>query len=73
MKSADTAIRQLQRALNALTRGNGAPRLVVDGRLDRRTVAALIRFLAARGPEGEAALARAVAALRSPQLAAPVA
>ena len=39
------------------------PRLNVDGRLGRKTVAALARFLAARGPEGEARLVRAMRAL----------
>jgi lysozyme family protein len=58
-----TAIRLLQRSLNALGRGTGCPRLAVDGRLGRRTVAALARFLAARGAEGEVALVRALAAL----------
>ena len=58
------AIRRLQRSLNALGRGLGVPRLNVDGRLGRRTVAALARFLSARGPEGEEALRRALHALR---------
>lgn len=66
------AIRRLQRALNALARGGAARRLCVDGRLGRKTAAAFVRFLAARVPEGEAALVRAVAALRSSQLPAPV-
>ena len=63
MEITGIAIRRLQRSLNALGRGLGMPRLKVDGRLGRRTVAALARFLAARGPEGEAALARALVAL----------
>lgn len=41
----------------------GTPRVSIDGRLGRKTVAALARFLAARGAEGEAALVRAIAAL----------
>jgi lysozyme family protein len=57
------AIRRLQRALNALGRGLDLPRLKVDGRPGRRTVAALARFLAAREREGEAALDRALRAL----------
>jgi lysozyme family protein len=73
MEITGIAIRYLQRALNALGRGNGARHLLVDGRLGRKTVAAFVRFLAARGPEGEAALARALAALRSSHLPAPVA
>ena len=63
MEIADNAIRKLQRSLNALGRGTGLPRLRVDGRLGRRTVAALARFLAAREREGEAALVRALRAL----------
>ena len=63
MKITDIAIRRLQRSLNALGRGRGMPRLNVDGRLGRKTVAALARFLAARGPEGEARLVRAMRAL----------
>ena len=57
------AIRRLQRALHALGRGLGLPRLKVDGRLGRKTVAALARFLAAREREGEAALLRALRTL----------
>lgn len=58
------AIRRLQRALNALNRGSGgARRLAVDGRLGRRTIAMLFRFLSARGAEGEAALVRAIAVI----------
>jgi len=63
MESADIAIRRLQRSLNALSRGFGLPLLTVDGRLGRKTVAAIIRFLAAREAEGEAALIRAISAL----------
>ena len=37
--------------------------IAVDGRLGRRTVAALARFLALRQAEGEAALVRALRAL----------
>lgn len=58
------AIRRLQRSLNAFGRGLGIPRLRVDGLLGRKTVAALARFLAARGPGGEEALLRALTALR---------
>jgi hypothetical protein len=63
MEIADIAIRRLQRSLNALGRGGGLPRLKVDGRLRRRTVAVLIRFLATRELEGEEALVRALRAL----------
>jgi len=60
MEITDQAIRRLQRALNALARGSGFPRLAVDGQLGRMTIAALARFLATRGAEGEAALVRAI-------------
>ena len=63
MEITGIAIRRLQRSLNALGRGTGIARLKVDGRLGRKTVAALIRFLAARESEGEAALVRAITAL----------
>lgn len=63
MDVADPAIRLMQRSLNALGRGGGLPPIPVDGRLGRRTVAALVRFLAARGAAGEAALVRALTAL----------
>ena len=63
MEVTDIAIRRLQRSLNALGRGLGMPQLRVDGRLGRKTVAALARFLAAREQEGEAALVRALRAL----------
>ena len=63
MEVTEVAIRLLQRSLNALTRGSGVSRLAVDGRLGRHTVAALARFLAARGREGEARLVRAMRAL----------
>jgi lysozyme family protein len=58
------AIRRLQRSLNALGSDTGIPRLRVDGQLGRKTVGSLARFLAARGGEGEAALVRALQALR---------
>lgn len=63
MEITEIAIRRLQRALNAFGRGTEVPRVRVDGRLGRRTAASLIRFLAEHGPQGEAALARALAAL----------
>ena len=63
MKITESATRRLQRSLNALARGSGLKRVAVDGRLGRGTVAALIRFLACRGPEGEATLVRAMKAL----------
>jgi lysozyme family protein len=63
MKMTDDAIRLLQRALNALGRGTGLKRIPADGRAGRGTFAALIRFLAARGREGEAMLIRAMRAL----------
>ena len=64
MEITDIAIRHLQRSLNALGRGTGRPRLKVDGRLGRKTVSALARFLAVRESEGEEALIRAMRALR---------
>ena len=63
MEITGIAIRRLQRSLNALGRGLGMPHLQVDGRLGRKTVAALARFLAAREREGEEALVRALRAL----------
>jgi lysozyme family protein len=63
MEITGIAIRRLQRSLNALGRGLGIPHLRVDGRLDRKTVAALAHFLAAREREGEEALVRALRAL----------
>jgi lysozyme family protein len=63
MDVTENAIRRLQRSLNALGRGAGAAALKIDGRLGRKTVAALVRFLAERGPTGEAALLRALRAL----------
>jgi lysozyme family protein len=63
MDVTENAIRRLQRSLNALGRGLSLPRLNVDGRLGRRTAAALVRFLAAREREGEEALIRALRAL----------
>jgi lysozyme family protein len=63
MEITGIAIRRLQRSLNALGRGLGMRRLTVDGRLGRRTVAALARFLAAREREGEEALIHALRAL----------
>ncbi|HTU11633.1 MAG TPA: putative peptidoglycan-binding domain-containing protein [Allosphingosinicella sp.] len=53
----------MQRALNALARDAGRARLRVDGRMGRRTFAALAGFLAARGAAGEARLLRAMRAL----------
>ena len=66
MEITEDVIRVLQRSLNALARGSGMPRLVVDGRLGRRTATALIHFLAPRGREGEARLVRALHALGRP-------
>jgi len=63
MEITEIPTRLLQRSLNALARGTGLKRVAVDGRPDRRTRAALFRFLAMRGSEGEAALVRAIAAL----------
>ena len=63
MEITGIAIRRLQRSLNALGREPGLPHLKVDGRLGRRTLAAFVRFLAARGCEGEARLVRAIRAL----------
>ena len=64
MKSTGNAIRDLQRSLNALARGTCLRPLVVDGRPGRRTLAGLVRFVAAFGAEGEARLVRAMRALR---------
>jgi lysozyme family protein len=63
MEITNTAIRLLQRALNALERGTRVRRLKVDGRPGRKTLAAFVRFLAAHGREGEARLARAIGTL----------
>ena len=57
-------VRRLQRAINAMGADIGCRRMKVDGRLGAETVAGLFRFLAARGPRGEAALSRAIRALR---------
>ena len=55
----------LQRALNALNRGaSDFPDIAVDGRIGKRTVAALTAFLAGRGAAGETVLLRAVEALQ---------
>lgn len=62
MEITGIAIR-LQRSLNALGRGTKMRQLKVDGRLGRRTIAGLARFLARREREGEAALIRALRAL----------
>lgn len=64
MEITEIAIRRLQRSLNALGRGASISPVKVDGRLGRRTVRALARFLAAREREGEEALVRALRALR---------
>jgi lysozyme family protein len=63
MEITENAIRLLQRSLNALGRGTSPPKLKVDGRMGRKTVAALVSFLAAGGREGEARLVRAMRAL----------
>jgi hypothetical protein len=64
----EEAIGLLQRALNALGRGEaGQELLAVDRRFGKRTLAALIRFLAARGAAGETRLRMAIAALRGPR------
>ena len=63
MEITDTAIRRLQRVLNALGRDAKTGRLKVDGVLGWRTMAAFGRFLAARERGGEAALVRALRAL----------
>lgn len=61
----EEAIGLLQRALNALNRGGpGHKLLAVDRCFGKRTLAALIRFLSARGAAGEARLLKAIAALR---------
>lgn len=63
MEITEAVVRRLQRSLNALGRGTGLQRLKVDGRLGRRTVTALARFLAVGECQGEAALVRAIRAL----------
>ena len=63
MEITDTAIRRLQRVLNALGRDAKAGGLKVDGVLGWRTLAAFARFLAAHRREGEAILVRALRAL----------
>lgn len=60
-----TAIRFLQRALNALNRnGSDYGDIAADGVIGRQTCLALKSFLARRGPRGEKVLARAVDALQ---------
>mgnify|MGYP000929497765 FL=1 len=59
------AIRFLQRALNALNRnGRDYPDLTPDGMIGSVTINALTRFLSVRGMKGEAALLKAMQALR---------
>jgi lysozyme family protein len=60
-----TAIGFLQRALNALNRGQADyPDLAADGAVGARTLAALDAFLARRGKAGEAVLVKAIDALQ---------
>lgn len=60
-----TAIGFLQRALNALNRGqNDYPDCVVDQAIGARTLAALDAFLARRGRDGERVLVKAIDALQ---------
>ncbi len=60
-----TAIGFLQRALNALNRGQADyPDLAADGAVGARTLAALDAFLARRGTAGEAVLVKAIDALQ---------
>jgi lysozyme family protein len=55
----------LQRALNALNRGGADYRdMPVDGQIGARTVAALERYLARRGGQGEKVLLKALEALQ---------
>ena len=59
-----TAIRFLQRALNALNRGAADyPDIVVDGRIGAQTLAALDAFLTVR-PRGASVLLKAIEALQ---------
>ena len=59
------AVTFLQRALTALNRGaSDYPDLVPDGRVGPATLAALDRFLAVRGANGETVLLRALDALQ---------
>ncbi|MCP3734909.1 hypothetical protein M9979_08500 [Sphingomonas sp. RP10(2022)] len=60
-----TAILFLQRALNALNRGQSDyPDLALDAAIGARTLAALDAFLARRGGAGEGVLVKAVDALQ---------
>lgn len=60
-----TATGFLQRALNALNRGQSDyPDLAADGAVGARTLAALDAFLARRGKAGEAVLVKAIDALQ---------
>ena len=60
-----TAIRFLQRTLNALNRnGRDYPDIAPDLRIGAPTLAALDAFLATRGPAGERVLVKAVDALQ---------
>ena len=60
-----TAVRFLQRALNALNRnGRDYPDIAADQQIGTATLAALDAFLATRGPAGERVLIKAVDALQ---------
>jgi lysozyme family protein len=60
-----TAVRFLQRALNALNRGAGDyPDIAVDGRIGSATLGALDGYLAVRGHAGERVLLTAIEALQ---------
>ena len=60
-----TAVRFLQRALNALNRnGSDYADIAADQRIGAATLAALDAFLATRGPAGERVLIKAVDALQ---------
>lgn len=61
----ETAIRFLQRALNALNRGGSDyPDMAVDGRIGASTLAALRAFDTRRGKGGEKVLLKALEALQ---------
>lgn len=60
-----TAVRFLQRALNALNRGAADyPDIAVDGEIGPATLTALDKFLQRRGRSGEKVLVKAVEALQ---------
>jgi lysozyme family protein len=59
-----TAIRFLQRSLNALQRGDGKALLLLDGVIGARSMTALQKYLKKRGVKGERILTRAIDSLQ---------